>query len=535
MDQQFMDQRFMAQPFIRLRDYPQIIKRRKWSLFVPAMMISLAGLITAIALPPVYKSSSTILIEEQEIPQDLVMTTVTSFAEQRLQTINQRIMSTTRLLEIIKRFDLYKDLREKKTTEEIVQKMREDVKLKQISADVVDRRTGRPTAAIIAFSLFYEGKETPQTVERVANVLASLFLEENLKVRERQTQETYEFLDEEAARVKKELNTIDSELSRFKEEHINELPGLFHVNIQSLENMERNVERLMEELRNLREREGYLETQLATLSPFMEDKDRTRLDELRVQLVYLQSRFTDEYPDVIKTKDEIAGLEKRLSGDHDQNKKTVNRPDNPAYVTLSSQLASTRADMESIKIQEREYRARADEYRRRIEASPKVEEAYNALVVDRNNTEAKFNDLLQKSMEAKVAQGLEKEQKGERFTLIDPARLPEKPFKPNRAAILLVGCILGLAAGAGLTAVREITDQTVRIPEILTVATSFPVLALLPEIVTPSDERARKRRRLIWVGSTLAAVAAGVVLFHYWIMDLDIFWIKLFRRLESGL
>ncbi|MBU0482803.1 MAG: chain-length determining protein, partial [Proteobacteria bacterium] len=176
-----------------LNDYVAIVKRRKWSFILPATIVFVAAAVVALALPSVYKSTSTILIEEQDIPAEFVMTSVTSYAEQRLQSIHQRIVSYTKLLEMINRFNLYPDLKERWTTEEIVEKMREDIILEPISTDVVDRRTGRPSVATIAFTLSYEGK-SPQVVQRVANTLASLFLEENLQVREKQATETSEFL-----------------------------------------------------------------------------------------------------------------------------------------------------------------------------------------------------------------------------------------------------------------------------------------------------------------------------------------------------
>ena len=460
------------------------------------------------------------------------MTTVTSFAEQRLQTINQRIMSTTRLLEIINQFDLYKEFREKRTTEEVVEKMREDVKLKQISAEVMDRRTGRPTAATIAFSLSYEGKDQPQKILKVATVLASFFLEENLKVRERQTQEAFIFFEEEAARVKEELDQLEAELSQFKEGHMSELPELLQLNISTLQSFDRDMDRFMEQLRSLKEREGYLESQLSTIPPKLENADRNRLDELRVNLVYLKSRFSEEYPDVIKTKLEIAALEKKIGQNKEKTGVDGDRPDNPAYITLSSQLASTQSEIESVKLQMKELKIKIAEYRRRIEATPKVEETYGALVTARNNKQAKHDDLLRKSMEAKVAQGLEKEQKGERFTLIDPARLPEKPHKPNRFAILAIGLVLGAMAGAGFAFLREMSDQSVRKGDVLALSTSLPVLADLPNIVTAQDRHAKKIRRTLWAGGACAGVIIGVVLFHLLIMDLDIFWIKVMRRLE---
>ncbi len=512
------------------RDFIAILKRRKLSFLLPAGLIFLSAAALAVVLPPVYKSTSTILIEEQEIPADFVMATVTSFAEQRLQSIHQRIMSTSRLLEIINRFKLYPDLKGKMTTEQIVGRMRQAIKLETISAEVVDRRTGRPSSATIAFTLTYEGKGVPEKVQRVANVLASLFLEENLLVRERQTKETYQFLEEEMKKLRLQLDEIEAKVSAFKSEHIDELPEVFQVNMQSLESTERNIERLNEQLRSLKEREGYLQTQLASLAPTDKmNEDMRRLRELRVKLANLETRFTDAYPDVIKTRAEIARLEKQMNGEEGPVDGAL--PDNPAYVTLASQLASTEADIDSIKRQIRELRRKSDEYRQRIEASPKVEEAYKVFLIERNNTQAKYDDLMQKYMEARVAHGLEKEQKGERFTLIDPARLPEKPYKPNRMAIIMIGLILGVAAGVALVSVREYSDSSVRSAEALALATRFPVLAGIPEIRTAGDLRRRSRWRMVKIAAVVLVCVGGLAVFHFWIMDLHIFWAKLMRRL----
>ena len=174
----------------------EIAKRRKWSIVIPAVSLFVVIAVVALVIPPRYRSISTILIEDQEIPREYVATTVTGFAEQRLHSINQRIMSTPKLLEIINQFNLYADLKATKTTEEIITRMRKDIKFETISADVIDPRTGRPTPATIAFSLSYEG-EDPALVQQVANILASLYLEENLKVREQQTQGTSQFMEEE--------------------------------------------------------------------------------------------------------------------------------------------------------------------------------------------------------------------------------------------------------------------------------------------------------------------------------------------------
>ncbi len=515
-----------------MNDYVLILKRRKWSLILPALIIFAISVMIAVALPPIYKSTSTILIEEQEIPANFVMATVTSFVEQRLQSIHQRIMSTSRLIDIIKRFNLYSDLKGRLTSEQIVEEMRNSIKLETISAEVVDRRTGRPSSATVAFTLTYEGKGIPDKVQRVANVLTSLFLEENLRVRERQTRETSQFLSNEMKKLKTDLDQIEAKIADFKAIHINALPEIFQVNMQSLNNTERNIERLNQQIQSLKEREGYLQTQLASITPLEKmTEDKRRLRELRVQLANLETRFTDEYPDVIKTKEEIEKLEKGIKNIDKTTGTSDSLPDNPAYITLASQLASTQAEIESVKKQIINLNIKAEEYRRRIEATPKVEETYKALAIERNNTQAKYDDLVRKFMEARVAQGLEKEQKGERFTIIDPARLPEKPYKPNRIAIVMIGLVLGVAAGVALSSIKEFTDSSVRSPDMLSTVTSFPVLAGIPEITTEKDIRRKKIIRSVQIAGFIVLVIGGLVIFHFLVIDLNIFWAKLMRRL----
>jgi len=516
-------------------DILAVAKRRRTAFGVTALSVFFLSALVALLLPAVYKSTATILIEEQEIPAEMVMTTVTSFAEQRIQQINQRIMSYTRLLEIIERFNLYAEMNGKRTTEEIVEQMRKDTELKPVSAEVIDRRTGRPTSATIAFTLSYQGK-VPAVVEQVANVLTSLYLEENLRVRTKQAQNATEFLDGEVARVRQELAEIDAKMAAFKEKHIHQLPEVLQLNLQTLGMIERNLDMYTAQLRSLKEREGALQTQLTGLKPYTENEEETvsrrRLADLRIQLVNLKQRYSDEHPDVRKTRTEIAEMEAKVGSLAGPEERPKEGPDNPAYINLSAQLSSTRVEIQLIQRQIAKLEADADEYRRRITGTPKIEEEYGALTVARVNTQAKLNDLMRKLMEAQVASGLEKEQKGERFTLIDPPRLPEKPFKPNRLAILLIGVVLGIGAGVGLAALREFSDDAVRGAERLEAETALPVITVIPAAAGAAVRRKRRKHRLIAASGAAAALAGGIVLFHYAVMDLDIFWIRLLRWLN---
>ncbi len=513
------------------RDIYDIIKRRIWCLIIPVLVVTSVAAIVALALPSIYKSTSTILIEQQNIPTDFVMSAVTSYAEQRIQTINQRIMSSTKLLEIINSFDLYKDLRGSIGTEEIISRMRKSVTLTPISAEVVDKR-GRPTTATIAFTLSYSGK-IPTEVQKVTTVLTSLFLKENLQVRERQAKETSKFLQDEVNRMKAQLNRIVAEIAEYKKQYVNELPELFQVNMQSLNHIEMTINRMNEDYRAMKEREMYIRSELANTSPTLNrrNEDEQRLKELIVQLTFLTTRFSDEYPDVIKTRAEIAELEDRLKNSIPLEDDPVERPDNPSYVTLSVRLASTEAELEAYTRRLDELNRLRKEYQDRIASTPKVEEALNAILVERATTQGKYDDLMRKLMESNVSEMLEKEQKGERFMLIDPARLPEKPFKPNRMAILLIGVVLGLGMGVGLIAAFEFFDDSVGDAEMLSRAFGMPVLVTIPVILTARDKIRKRLKLLAFAFFLLSLVIVGMVVFHYMVMDLNVFWAKVMRKL----
>ena len=517
----------MGQEVKSAQDLLDILKRRKSSIMVTTVAVFVISALIAFLIPPQYRSSSTILIEDQEVPREFVNTTVTSYADQRLQTINQRIMGTDRLLEIVKKFNLYADLKERWTTEEIVSKMRKDIKLNTISADVIDPRSGNPRQATIAFTLSYQGK-SPQVVQQVAGELASLYLAENLATRERQSQGTSSFIEEELNQVKAQLAETDARLAAYKQRNVNALPELAQVNLQIQEQTEHEMMALNETLRGLKERESYTAAQLATISTDAASQDKTRLAELRVRLGELKTRFTDEHPDVIKTKSEIADLVKQLrSSGRDT---ADNKPDNVAYITLSSQLAGVRAEIDAVKRQIGGFAKKRDDYRKRAAAGPEVERNYRALLEERVRYQVKVDDLSRKFLEARTAHGLEKEQKGERFSLIDAARLPEMPCSPNIPAILLIGLVLGVGCGAGVAALREQNDDTARTPEQLYLGTNLPVLAAIPAILTWQDFAERRLRRRNVALVVLVALVLVPVVFQFLVMDLDVFWARLMRR-----
>jgi uncharacterized protein involved in exopolysaccharide biosynthesis len=335
-------------------------------------------------------------------------------------------------------------------------------------------------------------------------------------------------MEEETKSVQAELAKVDAKMASYKQQNINTLPELTQLNIQMSDSIDRDIRQMSEQLRTLREKESYLQSELSTIPTDAANQDKTRLNELRMKLVDLRSRFSDKHPDVIKTKADIAEITKQLRGaDRDT---PDSKPDNPSYTNIASQLAATRTEIESTKRMQTDLFQKRDNMHKRIGASPRVEEGYKNLLMERNNLQLKFDDLSKKFMEARVAHGLEKEQMGERFTLIDAARLPEKPISPNIPAIILIGFVLGVGGGCAAAALKDHSDGSVYSSDDLFRATGLQVLGVIPEIETPKGRTRHRFRLRMALACSITLFIVAVVLFHFFIMDLDVLWAKLGRR-----
>lgn len=534
----------MEENVLSPKDYLAIVIRRKWSIIVPFLLIVTIAGAFALLLPSVYQSTATILIEQREIPAEYVTSSMTTFAEQRIQSINQRVLTSARLLQLIEQFDLYGEEKKKKTIEEIIDAMRQDIVLEPVNVEIADRRSGRTTTATIAFTLSYNG-EDPRKVQQVANTITSLFLQEDLKVRKEQASSTFEFLKAEKERVGQEVTDLEKTLAEFKQKNVHNLPEIFQVNMQTLDNIQRSIDARNETLRSLKEQRSELEEQLANTPENLEDAltgrepkedDERRLEALKMELINLRTKFSDIYPDVKKLKQEIADLTVKVENarkDREAEKEAdPNLAKNPAYVTLSVRLSGIRSDIGSVKHNIRDLEEQAALYRDRLAATPGVEEKYNAMLTEKNFLTSKLADLQAKMMEAQVAEELESKQKGERFTLVESARLPETPYKPNRLAILLIGIVLGLGAGVGFASLVEFSDTSFRDAETLARATGFPVLTDVPRIITREDRVRQNTRRIAVLAALVLVVGLGIFLFDAYVMDLDVLQAKIMRRIS---
>lgn len=571
-----------------LREFWQMARRRRSILVGTALLIAIVGTAIAFLWPAVYRSKATILIEEQEIPTDLVRSTITSYADQRIETIKQQVMSRASLWRIVEQFGLYQSLRKRSPTEEILQQFVKDIQIEVINVKVVDKRSQTPTQATIAFTLAYDG-ETPELAQKVTNELTSLFLGENLKSRERHAQQTTAFLKQEAENLGHHIEALENKISVVKQKANGALPELTQLNMQLLNQADRELIDADRDIRSLEERKAFLEGELATLKPntpiIAASGERIfdsgeRLKALRAQHASASGYLSTDHPDIIKMKQELASLEretgaeapgddvpKRLEGertrlatmterfgaDHPDvtrakqsvaaleheleqlgqqpPRKPLFKPENPAYINIQSQLASTTASLQSLEKTKSSLKKRANEMAKRVERLPEVEPEYLDLLRDRENTTRKHQEITSRLMEAQVSEGLEVQRKGERFTLIDPADLPERPERPNRPVILVLAGFLAVVGGIGAGAAAEQLDETIRNSDQLGQAAGLTPLAVIPYLPTEGDvARMVWRRRIVqWGGA--GAIVAGVALSHYLWLPLDVVWFTALRKL----
>ena len=563
-------------------------------------LILVLSFILAFVLPPVYRSSATILIEEQDIPSDLVRSTITSYADQRIQVISQRVMTRANLNAIIEKYDLYPDKRRTLTPEEVLDEMRDDIHLEMVSADVIDPRSGRPTQATIAFSLAYDG-EDPESAQRVTNELVSLYLTENLRNRQRKAEEATDFLANDARRLRDRLTAVEKRLADFKERNMGRLPELMNMNLQLLDRAERELQSIDTQISSQEERTIYLQGQLAQIDPNMPVAANaseslldpaTRLRLLEVRLVGMKAQYAEDHPDVIKVEKEIQALREQLgvtaeAGDTVSARQELERlrtelnlarerysdehPDvrrlrkqivdlesrlgdsaravpvstgegndaggpaieatNPAYITLASQLEAARSQLKALRAQRKALRKKMSAYESRLMRTPEAEREYQNLSREREHILRSYQEAQAKLTQARVAQELEEERKGERFSLVEPPLLPEKPIKPNRLALIFLGIVLSVGGGLGYGVLAENLDRSVRGADMLESISGRPVLTTVPYLATEAENAARRRRRRLSIVALVAVIAVVLAVLHVYWKPLDVVWFMLMRRL----
>jgi len=489
-------------PF-NIQDYLTIGLRRKWYIIIPLVICALGSFGVYKYLPKVYKATTLILVQPQTVPESYVRPTNTDSVAGRLNTIGQEILSRTRLEKVIQEFNLYSEIRNNVPMEGIVEMMRKAVEVK-VQTNPRDERTQN------SFSISFEGKG-PRTVMMVTNKLASLFIEENLKVRESQAEGTSEFLSKELASMEERLKQKEHDMRNFKERSMGQLPQQLDANLRILERLQQQIKTTNESLRAAEDRSIVIQSQIELFKkrePTQvvrvgsqgdisvdrgEDPLVTQLRNLKRDLASAQSKYKETHPDVVDLKKKIADLEpkvKDLMGRTQEGRVSEQNlppptldPETQRLLTqYNEQYHAAVLEAKRLREEEKELKQQVSIYQRRIEETPRREQELILLTRDYDLLKTNYQSLMDKKIQAQMAENLERKQQGEQFKILDPARLPEKPIKPDRNKILLIGCVIGLAAGLGLVWFRESMDQSFHTVSDIEGYLEIPVIATIPNL-----------------------------------------------------
>lgn len=520
-------------PKLELSPYVSIVKRRVWWIVI-TLMISLFAAVAYIQISPkVYRATTLVLLEPQSIPDAYVRSTVTETVEGRLRTISQQIHSRTNLEAIIQDFRI-DQRRSDPTGEKIIRTIsrigkffgREDILVNKTTkdpqlliAELVGRirenlqvrmRSGLPGSGSreqsLAFEINFEWPDA-EIVAPVTNAVASRFIMANLNAREERATSTTDFLEKESASIRSELEVREKELETFKKENMGMLPDQLTSNISILNQLREELVNLEGRLEHEKQQGILLRSQAqmariereAVTSAIHLDQRREgsgtqretnltneqltngNLEDLERELKRLHSLYTEKHPDVLSLKRRIEAMKKEGSAGEGATA-TTNTPRNTVADRINLQMMPINANIESYNNQIREVEKQIQIYKDRVERTPQVEMAMNNILRDYQTVRQRYDNLLAKKLDAKLAEEMERRKKGEQFRILDPAVKPPKPFKPEPIKVMAVAFVLGLGLGGGLAYLREMLDLHFYSPDEVKSFLHVDVIVSLPTV-----------------------------------------------------
>jgi polysaccharide chain length determinant protein (PEP-CTERM system associated) len=467
---------------LTLSDLFKSVIRRPWWLVVPVVLCLAAGYAVFRTMTPIYRASTLVMVEKQKVPADYVKATVTTDIDERLKTLEQQITNRDNLERIIVEMNLYPQMRSEEPVEKAIEQMRR--------RDLAVERRGD------VFRIYFKDQD-PVRAAAVANRISELFIAQNLKMREGQAQGTSSFLETELASTKQKLEQSEARIAAFKRVYLGALPEQRDSNLQAVGQLQTKLEINMDALDKAEMRKIFLQSQIAEMqkpvaptyypSAPSGPAAPTRLDQLRAQLAELTSRYTDRHPDVIRTREEIAQLERLQSGAQiEESDIAATAPPLPPVTprvdpTLRAELEAVNMEIRSLRSERERILGDISRYQARVEAIPGVEQQLLSLSRDYDNIKRSYESLLAKRIEARLAENLEKSRQGEQFTILEKAVPPSEPYAPKLLFFLAGGLALGGLLGLAAALLREQTDSTYGdVEELQQAFPGVPVLATIP-------------------------------------------------------
>ncbi len=515
-----------------LDDYWAIVRRRRWWILLPLSVCWAVVWGVSWLLPAKYQSDALILVEQQKVPEQYVVPNVSVSLQERLQSMTQQILSRTRLQATIDLFHLYArdgGFMSKMQSADPVDQMRKDIQIELVSAP------GRP-GELTAFKIRYTAR-SPELAQQVNTQLTTLFIDENLKSQQQLSENTTAFLDGRVADARTKLAEQEAKVRAFKATHLGSLPNQLASNVQIMSGLQNQLQATQHAVESAEQQKLYQQSllqQYQSVQDSLVSGDSTvtppealenELKGLRVQLADAQSKYTDSYPDVVALKDKIAKTEQLKKQIEDeiaakQQEAADTAADAPEsrpasmrngaltpMMQIQSQLKVNQMEIESLHQQERKIQSELSEYQARLNGTPQTEQELADISRGYEESQVNYNSLLQKQNQSQLATSLEQRQQGQQFRIVDPPSMPYKPSAPNHVLVSLGGLILGLAVGAILTAILELTDARVRREQDLQGLVPARVLVGIPRLSTPEEDHRLVRR--LWLDR--AAVAAVLV------------------------
>jgi len=492
-------------------DVLHVLKSRVWLLLLPFAMIAAGTAVWVHHLPDQYRSETVILVVPQRVPESYVRSTVTTRIEDRLQSLVQQILSRTRLERIVRDFDLYAKERQTGIMEDVIEQMRRDIGVEVLRGD--------------SFRISYMG-DNPRMVMRVTERLASLFIEENLRDREVLADDTNQFLEAQLEDARRRLLDQEKKVETYRKAYAGQLPSQLESNLQVLHSNDAQLKSIADGIDRDRERHLMLERQLADLEQQPDDtpapapsgvlSPSQQLAKMKETLAAMQLRLKPDHPDMQRLTRAIQDLEQKIADDGGTTEDAPSARD----VARRKRIDELRAELEMLDRQtakkqtdEQRLRDEMKVYQTRVEAAPTRESEMTEMNRDYETLQELYKSLLAKKEESKIAANLERRQIGEQFKLLDPARIAEKPFSPNRLRLNLIGMGVGLIVSLLLVVLLEYRDNTFKTDAEVARVLSLPVLAVIPLMRTTAEQKWAWRRRVcvaLGFGTTVAACLAIV-------------------------
>lgn len=501
---------FQSQTQIKPDYIIDVLIRGRWFLIVPLCISLTLGLGMTLTANKTYEAATMILVQPQRVPINYIKSVVSSSIGERISTISQQVLSRSNLEQIIEQFGLYEN------SSGIYQEEKIEALRKQIKVKIEHSRGGSE-----AFSISFTGSE-PERVMRIANTLASYFMDENLKVREAQAIGTSEFLDSELEKTKKRLEEKEQKVAAFRAKYLGGLPDELESNLRTLDRMQKQVTDKAMLLREVNNSISQLDSQISSMAAtggsgsggddFLsfdleesQEGDDSAVQAAQEKYDALLLRYTEKHPDVKKLKSIIEKLKQKLEAAKEEEElpsaesKEDILPDMgmDPLAPLKAQRAQLVAEANNIQAEVSAIQEKMKNYAQRVEDTPKRELELQSLTRDYGNIQDVYNSILDRKLEAELSVNMEKKQKGEQFRILDHARLPEKPISPNVKMMFLLSIAGGLGLGGGVLFLKELlTFSVIRRDDQIDTLIGLPILASIPPLEKPNG---RTKKKIEWV------------------------------------